>query len=111
MFTPCAGLTQERHTLLWDQYPSRSSLQSTQSTADTQGYSHEVLVPDLAQLDQVRFKAVHRSVCSPVVPALGLEVPLQTDLAVVDLPVPSIEPPLVTHAYAERGGLHFGSRG
>lgn len=62
------------------QAPGRSS-----AHALCERLSHEVLVPGLAELNQVRLDAVHLLVDLPVVGRLFLQVHLQVPLAVHDL--------------------------
>lgn len=57
------------------------------------------MVPDLAQLYEVRLQTVHLFVCLAVVHGLGFQVLLQSHFAIVDLPKPRLEL-LVVHHYA-----------
>ena len=58
---------------------------------------HQVLVPGLAELDQVRFDAVHLLVDLSVVGRLLLQVDLQVPLAVHDLADPRLQLVVVLH--------------
>ncbi len=51
-------------------------------------YSHEILVPGLAELDQIRFDAVHLLVDLSVVGCLFLQIFLQSTFAVHDFTDP-----------------------
>lgn len=62
---------------------------------------HQVLVPGLAELDQVRFDAVHLLVDLSVVGRLLLQVHLQVALAVHDLADAGLELVVVLHDPAE----------
>lgn len=66
---------------------------------------HQVLVPGLAKLDQVRFDAVHLLVDLPVVGRLLLQVHLQVALAVHDLADPRLQLVVVLHDPLERTQL------
>ena len=60
-------------------------------------YLHKILVPDLAELYEVRLQAVHLFVRLAVVHGLCLQVLLQAHFAVVDLSEPRLELLVVHH--------------